>query len=67
MAVKAYSCILNGRLDIREDGSAVLYVRYPIGSNGCGMQAVRIVPKEQIPGTVERLEIDLEKPLREYP
>lgn len=67
MTVKVYPCTLSGRLDIREDGSAVLFVRYPIGSNGGGMQALRIVPKEQIHGTVERLQIDLEKPLREYP
>lgn len=67
MTDKVYPCTLNGRLDIREDGTAVLYVRYPIGLNNGGMKVVRIYDSDQLKRTIARLGIDPENPIREVP
>lgn len=67
MTVKVYSCKLDGRLDIFEDGTATLFVRYPIGSNGGGMKVARMYDSDQLKRTLGRLQIDLESPIRELP
>jgi len=64
--VKVYPCTLSGRFDIREDGSAVLYVHAPRGKNGIGLQTVRIIESDKVSEFVDVLQIDLEKPLRKY-